>query len=156
MSFLFDTTIQTPQEPSRSRRKARKAVEPVEQARPDFVPFVVVVPPLGRLDGDVACIDQSCRAQCHDIVEEHAGQWLLECCFCGTGQWIKAIAGHLPAPEEDAAFRFRDGRFAGLTLDEAARTPRGVDYIKWAAVEHRRGAVREAAKTWLASKPAGL
>lgn len=155
MTFLFDTTTQFPQEPSRGRKPARRRREgAVEPPRPEFSPVVVAVVSLGRVDDGVMCLDQNCQAECHDIVEEIKGQWLVECCFCGTGQWIKAIPNLLPKPSPKDSFRLRDGRFAGLTLEEAAMLPRGLDYIRWAAGEHPRHAVREAAKTWLASRPA--
>lgn len=153
MSFLFDSTIQSPQEPTRTRRKARRPAAVPEPSRSGFQPLAIAVAPLGRLDDGVVCLDANCQGECHDIVEERSGRWFLECCFCGTGQWVRATPGHLPPPPKESEFRLRDGRFAGMTLDEVGRAQRGLDYIQWAAAEHPRHAVREAAKTWLASRP---
>jgi len=156
MSLLFDTSPQEPQK--KNGRRAKKVAEPE--------PAVLVVPPqaasaeapapIGRLDGVVACLDQNCRAECHDILDEDRGQWRLECCFCGTGQWVPVVKGHLPPPAEGADFLLRGGRFDGQTIGEAARSSRGRDYIAWAAKEHPRPAVKKACETYLASiQPAG-
>lgn len=152
MSLLFDTS---PQEPERKKAKKR-AAEPVAAPSepPAFVPPDSPVAPLGRLDGTVACLDAACQAQTHDILDEVRGQWLLECCFCGTGQWVPAVRGHLPPPAEGGDFVFRGGRFDGQTIAESARTERGMDYIRWAASEHPRPAVKKACETYLASLPA--
>lgn len=149
MSLLFDTS---PQEPERKKAKKR-AAEPAPPAPGPAATSLpaAAVPPLGRLDEGVACLDTSCQAECHDIVEEIKGQWRLECCFCGTGQWVPVIRGHLPPPAEGCDFVFRGGRFDGQTIAEASRSARGLDYIKWAAAEHPRPAVKKACETYLAS-----
>lgn len=98
---------------------------------------------------EAACADGACGGTTNDIIDEAGGQWLLECCFCGTKQWVPAIKGYLKPRQEE--FRFRDGRFAGLTITEAHLEPRGPDYLKWAAESHPRPMVREAVKTWIAS-----
>ena len=152
MSLLFDTS---PQEPERKKPKKR-AGEPATVKEPAAAPMplplpAVAIPPLGRLDEGVACLDTSCQAECHDIVEEIKGQWRLECCFCGTGQWVPVIRGHLPPAAEGGDFVFRGGRFDGQTIAEASRSARGLDYIKWAAAEHPRPAVKKACETYLAS-----
>jgi hypothetical protein len=74
--------------------------------------------------------------------------WLIQCCFCNTSQWVAVIKGHLETKPTE--FQFHDGRFAGLTIDEAAAHPRGMDYVQWAAKEHKRLAVKTACETWLA------
>ena len=148
MSLLFDTS---PQEPERKKSKKR-AVEPAPAATAAVVGLPsVAVAPLGRLDEGVACLDAACQAECHDIIDEDRGKWRLECCFCGTGQWVPVIRGHLPPPAEGGDFVFRGGRFDGQTIAEAARSARGMDYIKWAAAEHPRPAVKKTCETWLAS-----
>ena len=150
MSLLFDTSPEEPQ-----KRRARKAVPPKRAKEPaPQQPLIYLgesVPPLGRLDDGVACLDQNCQAQCHDILDEDRGQWRLECCFCGTVQWSPVIKGHLPPPAEGADFVLRGGRFDGQTLGEVARSRRGMDYITWAAKEHTRPAVKKACETYLAS-----
>jgi len=146
MSLLFDTT---PEEPTKKKTKKPKATQPaVAIAKPATrATPAAVAAALGRLDDGVSCADECCQSQCHDITEEDRGQWRLECCFCGTGQWVAVIKGHLK--EKPVEFTFRDGRFAGQTIAEAATHQRGMDYLTWAAAEHPRQAVRESVKTWL-------
>ena len=149
MSLLFDIS---PQEPR--KRRARKGVPPPAEKPAPQKPLTYLgesVPPLGRLDEEVACLDQNCQAQCHDILDEDRGQWRLECCFCGTVQWSPVIKGHLPPPAEGADFLLRGGRFDGQTLGDVARSSRGMDYITWASKEHPRPAVKKACETYLAS-----
>jgi len=154
VSLLFDTSPEEPQ-----NRRARKAAPPTaEEPAPQkaLIYRGEAVPPLGRLDDAVSCLDQNCQAQCHDILDEDRGQWRLECCFCGTGQWVPVVKGHLPPPAEGGDFLLRGGRFDGQTIGEAARSSRGRDYIAWAAKEHPRPAVKKACETYLASiQPAG-
>jgi hypothetical protein len=159
MSLLFETSL-PPEDQKRPARRARKRADD-RVCQNEFVSTFSLpvsigdIRPLGRIDHTYACADDACGAECHDILDEDRGQWLLECCFCGTKQTAKAIAGVIQEPEPDA-FRFRDGRYAGQTLDEAAATPRGADYLAWAAESHPRPAVREAVKTWLAKRSGGL
>ena len=156
-SLLFDTSIPPEeQKPSKGARKRATAGPRQEAEVASKMPFIFRdIRPLGRIDHTYCCADAACAAECHDILEEDRFEWLLECCFCGTKQTAKAIAGVIQEPEPDA-FRFRDGRCAGLTIDEAAATPRGADYLAWAAESHPRPAVREAVKTWLAKSSGGL
>ena len=150
-TLLFDTSI-PPEEQKPSKQKRARATagpQPEAEAVPKKPLIFRDIRPLGRIDHTYACADDACGAECHDILDEDRGQWLLECCFCGTKQEAKAIAGVIQEPAPDT-FRFRDGRYAGQTLDEAAATPRGADYLSWAAESHPRPAVREAVKTWLA------
>lgn len=143
MSRLFDD------EP---RRRRKAAPDPLPAAAPPTVASEVTT--LGRFDDRVACLDQTCQATTHDIVAEDRSRWRLECCLCGTGQWVPAVPGVL-APQS-ARFVFASGRFGGLSIDEAAMQPRGMDYITWAAQEHPRQAVRKACESWLAQSGAGL
>lgn len=148
MSMLFEIA---PDEPTKKRRIARGSVKPAEAKEADsikdFSAKVVATRPIGRIDDTYQCIDGRCGASCHDILLEERGQWLLGCCFCNCTQWLPAIPGHIKPREEQ--FVLRDGRFAGMTLDEVMSQPRGIDYITWAAEEHKRDAVKAACKTWL-------
>lgn len=101
---------------------------------------------IGTIDDRFECLDTTCQATAHDIVDEARGEWRIECAFCGTGQRVRAVKGHLTA---DAAFRFRDGRCAGLTVAQAMLEPRGPEYVQWAAESHPREAVRLACKSHL-------
>jgi hypothetical protein len=92
------------------------------------------------IDHTYDCADAACGTQCHDILHEDGGEWYLSCSFCGTSQWVKAIKGHLKPRDQE--FVLRDGRFAGLTLPEVERQPRGLDYLKWAAESHPRPMVK--------------
>ena len=151
MRLLFETSPEEPQK-KKPRRKKKSAEPRPEVLGVPLPPSSAEAPaPLGRLDDGVACLDQNCQAQCHDILDEDRGQWRLECCFCGTVQWSPVIKGHLPPPAEGADFLLRGGRFDGQTLGEVARSRRGQDYITWAAKEHPRPAVKKACETYLAS-----
>ena len=156
-SLLFDTSL-PPEEQSPSKKKRARATAGPRHEVEELPKKPLIfrdIRPLGRIDHTYACADDACGAECHDILDDDRGQWLLECCFCGTKQEAKAVAGVIQEPAPDT-FRFRDGRYAGQTLDEAAATPRGADYLSWAAESHPRPAVREAVKTWLAKRSGGL
>ena len=149
--MLFDTSP-TEDEDSKTRKKSRKkaavAVDAPEPAGADDHLASILSRPaviLGRLDNHVAC--HRCLASCHDIVEDDGREWLIECAFCGLKEWSPAIEGYLKPRE--VGFVFRDGRFAGKTIEEAADDPRGKEYIAWAAAEHKRPMVREACQKFL-------
>ena len=151
MSLLFDVS---PDEPTRKRSRAQKAAaHQTESEEPKKAPYYLgaiaprAILPIGMIDHTYACADGRCGTQLHDILHEEAGDWYLSCVFCGTGQWVKGIKGYLKP--KDHEFVLRDGRFAGLTLPEVERQPRGADYIKWAAESHPRPAVREECKKHL-------
>jgi hypothetical protein len=149
MKTLFEMPAGDPVDEKRGKkRKPEPTVEP--EAVPEFrvsVPLAAMI--LGTIDEGVVCIGQTCQATAHDIVEESGGRWLVECAFCGTGQWIKAVKGHLKP--QNGVFVFNTGDYAGQTLDAVGSTPRGMGYIEWSAENHKIDAVRVASKTWLAS-----
>lgn len=154
MSLLFDIP---PDEPKKAKKKPARpgpALEPAPAPAPREVPHIAMPATLGRLDGTVACLDQTCQGLSHDIVADDRGQWLVECCLCGTGQWLPAIPGVIEPPK--GKFVFHAGRFAGLTIDQAAAQPRGLEYLEWAAREHPKQAVRKACETWLADSRGAL
>jgi hypothetical protein len=150
MTFLFDTS---PTEIPDSKKKAtKKAVcQPVAEVASDpvFLPAQRELRIIGRIDHTYTCERPRCGSQCHDIIAEDRQDWLLECCFCGQWQWAPAIEGVLDTGSE--LFTFRDGRFAGLTVDQASRQDKGPEYIGWAAKSHKREAVRLACQSWLDS-----
>lgn len=159
MSTLFDTSPLEPADKPKVRARvpnARARVRvgpPISETPPEkghsFLGQISVGPPLGRLDDVVVCIDQTCQAAAMDIWEEDGWQWYVECSFCGTGQWVRAIRGHLKPRERE--FVFNDGRFAGRTVAQAFAMPRGQDYVEWAAKSHQREAVRAACQKHLDS-----
>jgi len=150
MTFLFDVS---PTELPDSRKKASKKAfsQPVSEAAGDpiFLPSQRELRIIGRIDHTYTCERAQCGAQCHDIIAEDRGDWLLECCFCGQWQWAASVDGVLDTGAE--AFAFRDGRFSGMTVEEASAQDHGLEYIKWAAKSHKREAVRLACQSWLDS-----
>lgn len=148
--MLFDTS---PEEPVKAKARARKKVAvpedtaPTPQNAPSFIGKRPPLKRLGMIDGHYQCADEACGASEMDIIDEYRGQWTLECAYCGTGSVEPALVGHLKPREEE--FVFRDGRFAGQTISEAMDHPRGPDYVRWAAGEHPRQAVRDACRTHL-------
>jgi len=157
MTLLFDTS---PTEETRKGRKKRGAAPLAAAARPaaEAAPQIFSVPTriMGQVDGAVACVYEHCGARCHDIIANEKGRWFLECCFCGTGQWIMAMDDRLDEPEEAApvdsdVFAWpQDGsRFSGKSLDEIQP-----EIIAWAAKHEPNEGIREACETWLAQNQA--
>jgi hypothetical protein len=151
--MLFDVS---PEEPVRSKGKRARAMvvateEPTQTTQK--APIYLAKPRLGTIDGHYQCVDTACGAYAMDILDEHRGQWSLECAFCGTITTEPALVGHLAPQKEE--FTFRDGRFAGLTISQAMEQPRGRDYVEWAAKDHTRPAVRAACRTHLDATTAG-
>lgn len=150
---LFDVSPveDAPQKTKKARARAtgRAVSEGVKEPEktPSFIGNSRAIRPIGRIDDTYQCVDDRCQAMCHDILHEEAGMWFLACCFCNCTQWLRAIPGVIQAREEQ--FQLRDGRFAGMTLDEVAREPHGEEFIRWAATSHQRPAVKEACKSWL-------
>lgn len=152
MSLLFDKSTQ---EAAPKRRPRRKAEAPAPEEPAVSLPLTFQArKTLGRVDDGVACLDAGCRAECHDITEDYRGQWLLECCFCGTGQRVPAIDGRLEEEKQPAAstageFAFPEGqRGAGCTVAEYyAKSP---DYVRWAATHEPNEETRKACETYLA------
>lgn len=152
MTLLFDIS---PDEPQKSKKRRARVIEGAQNPKPEepkkpLIYREIALKAIGKLDGVHRCLDQRCQGAAHDILHEDRGEWLIQCGFCHTAQWVPVIEGHLSPKEE--GFVFRDGRFAGMSIDEAATHPRGVDYIAWAAKEHDRPAVRSACETWLANR----
>jgi len=150
--MLFDASpVDDPDSSTKKKGRKKPAQTAVAHTKPppvdDALAAILNRPAviLGRLDNHVAC--HRCLAACHDIVDDDGKEWLIECAFCGLKEWFPAIEGYLKPKE--TGFVFRDGRFAGRTIDEAAADPRGMDYIAWAAKEHKRQIVREACEKFL-------
>jgi hypothetical protein len=156
MTLLFDISPDEPAKKKSPRSQSRGSLpEPKEESLKTPFLYREIAGRLGTIDDDTyACNHPACYAGAHDILLEDGKEWLIACAFCGSMQWVKAIADHLkPKPEE---FRFRDGLFAGMTPAEAASEPRGLDYLSWAAENHPRPAVRDAVKKHLDGIGKGL
>ena len=156
--LLFDISTDAtaaPEDVKKKTQRRKKAADAVvvEEPAPTGPSWIVLPAMLGKLDGHYECCDESCGADALDIIDERDRMWLLECCFCGTRFWERAVAGVLEQPA-GKEFRLRGGRFDGLTFAEVLTRPHGAEYIAWAAAEHPRKAVKDAAKTWLAENPA--
>ena len=101
-----------------------------------------------KLDGHTIC--DRCEASAHDVIDERRGEVLLECCFCGFLKWCKAPQRRAFAPADTSdqcpwstefrqavepvdttEFRFRSGRFVGMTIPEAEAQPNGRQYVEW-------------------------
>jgi hypothetical protein len=158
MSLLFDISPTDEPQKKKSKKATAKNVVATEEDKATFVPAVRrSVSFLGRLDGDVVCLDQNCQGACHDVTDKCRDQWRIECCYCGTGQWIDAREEPEPEQEttgEHKAFAFSSGRFQGMGIAEAAGQPRWREYCEYAAKNHKDSAAREACQTWLAQNPA--
>ena len=153
MSTLFDVT---PDEPVKGKKRPKVAPPSGEEQKAQKSPYILgksAVSILGRIDGVYGCADESCGSFALDIIDDHRGEWTLECCFCGTISHEPVVDGHLK-PKQDK-FVFRDGRFEGQTIDEALSHPRGRDYVEWAASSHPRQAVRDACRKHLDAISAG-
>jgi len=156
MSLLFD--ISTQDEPRKKKRGKKKPPAQGVREESSYVAPARKVPAralLGRLDGEVACIDENCLAEAHDITDEDGGWWWLECCFCGTGQWVPALKTKPNKTEKPASgeFRFPDGtRYAGLTVAEVVEQDAGCrEWMVWAAKKGPDEATKKACETYLAS-----
>ena len=150
--MLFDLGPEAPVQQRKSKRRACSVVaSDAGVVEPIPAVHLVAQKPLGVIDEAFVCLDSRCQAGIHDIVDEVDGKWLVECMFCGTGQWVKAIRGHLK-PQ----FVFQNGDYAGQRIDAVAETPRGLAYVEWAAMEHKIEAVREACQKFLDSRSAAV
>ena len=73
-----------------------------------------------------------CEGRAHDIVRDEKDYAVLECAFCGVTERVPPLKRVKPAvkpkPKED--FRFTNGRFAGMTLDEVSKTEVGSQYLE--------------------------
>lgn len=155
MTFLFDVS---PTEPQHKKPRKRQVAIDAECEKPAFVPTPKksgIPRSLGRIDHTYRCIDETCQATCSDIWNEADGYWHIECCFCGTGQQVPALVEDVEQEKQEDVFRLPAGgreEFVGMTFDEVSAAG-GDYYIEWAAGRCKDMAVREAAKTWLASRP---
>jgi hypothetical protein len=86
-----------------------------------------------RLNGHLTC--DRCGASVHDAIDERRGEVLAECCFCGAMEWCKAPKRQAAEPAT-TEFRFKFGRFVGMTLAEADTQPNGRKYLEHLAIHN--------------------
>lgn len=160
--LLFETSQEEPEK--KPRRGTQRPAQPAQAASPSQPAggprLLEAVGFLGKCDGEHECVDEACRFGAHDVVGGSPGRWRLQCAECGTIQTVTAVSEMEAVVTEQSratpaagGFVFNGGLFDGLTIDEASMSPRGMDYISWAAKEHPRQAVKNACEIWLARSP---
>lgn len=55
---------------------------------------------------------------------------VLQCAFCGVLDSVASSSTKAPRPASHGSFKFRYGRFAGMTLAEADEQPNGRRYLE--------------------------
>lgn len=147
-TLLFDTS----EEVAKTKKKPRRDEPDALPATPAPATTVAVAaqPAIGTADDLFVCVDSRCKSGGFDVLAEDRGNWFIECIFCGTGQWVRKPRTTHQGESSQEVFRFLGGKHPGKTIDEVAAEPHGLDYIRWAAADHKRQAVKDACKTWLA------
>ena len=144
---LFDIA---PDEPQR-KRSARPAATDAPQISSAPLPRrpSAAIKPIGEIDGepcDGRAFGEPCLATLRDIFHEDRGEWLTGCWVCGAVRWMPVVPEHLP---ERSTFVVHGGRFDGMTFDEIAEQPRGLDTINLYAADAKRPTIQREAKKWL-------
>lgn len=144
-----------PDEPKKSR-PSRKTAAPAPAAveAPALPPRErkPAIKPIGEIEGepcDGRAFGGPCLTTTRDIFYEDHGEWLTGCWVCGAVRWMPVVAGHLP---ERSTFVVYGGRFDGLTFDEIAQEPRGMDTIRLYAADAKKPTIQREAKKWLDAK----
>lgn len=146
---LFDLTTDSPEDvgPKRGGRKKSaiavcdrpSPVAPTAPGRPRSLK------PIGSIDGEPCggrAFGMPCQCTVWDILYEDRGEWLVGCFVCGAVKWMPVVEGHLPDKPQGAEFVIRDGRFAGMRLEEIVDQPRGLDTLRIYAKTHKSDVVR--------------
>lgn len=146
MSYLFDIS---PDETGRkrSKKKAKSESPRFALANLDTLPQTQNFLIRGKADGLFEC--GFCGGSAHDVIDEYKGRWKVECCFCGLVETVLKVAGVLPEAPESGDFVFPSGRFAGMTVRDAASTERGMKVIEWIATNSDNEQEKNACKKWL-------
>lgn len=89
-----------------------------------------------------------CNARCHEFVRENRGEILISCAFCGQTMWV---FGSAPKGVEvsNGTHTLKYGRFAGKTLEQISKEPRGVEYLELLANDNAK--LRDTINTFLRS-----
>jgi hypothetical protein len=148
---LFDIA---PDEPQR-KRSARPAATDAPQVAPAPLPRrpSAAIKPIGEIEGEPCtckAFGEVCNTTLWDIFYEDKGDWLVGCWACGAVKWTPVVMGHLP---DRSTFIVRGGRFDGMTFDQIAQEPRGLDTIKLYAGDVKRQSLCTEAKKWLDANP---
>lgn len=158
MSLLFDLSSDSPEDAQPKKKGRKKATSPavvVVAEEPSPALRVGRVPrPLGATDGEPCegrAFGEDCLSTSWDVLIEEGDRWLVGCPVCGHERWTDAVPGVLPVQDESGAFVLRLGRFAGMSLADAYREPRGADTLKIYARKHDSAAVMAAARRYLDS-----
>lgn len=158
MALLFDLTGDSPEDvqprrKGRRRAAAAEAVAVVEETPPAATP-PRVLRPIGKTDGepcDGRAFGEPCLSTVWDILAEEGDRWLVGCWVCGGERWMAAVPGVLPVQDESSTFVLRAGRFAGMSLADVAREPRGLDTLKIYAQKHQSATVMATVRKYLDS-----
>lgn len=159
MKGLFDLSGDSPEDTQTKKRGSRRAAATEERSPEPLPPAPTprrAAPRIGVTDGEPCegrAFGQPCLSTAWDIVAENRGRWHVACAVCGDERWVPAIPGTLPKRDESEEFVLRDGRFAGLTLAEAAEDPSGIDVLRVYARKHASEDVRKAVSRFLDSRP---
>lgn len=150
-THLFGLTSDSPEDaaPKRSSRKKAKQPEAPVVVEAPVIDRPRAIRPIGQIDGepcDGRAFGMPCQCTVWDIFTEDRGEWLVGCFVCGDVKWMPVVPGHLP---ESSTFVVHGGRFNGLTFDQIAKEPRGIDTIKVYASGHKNPAVQREARKWL-------
>lgn len=146
MTYLFDICSEdSPQKRPKRRRPVVADKQPPVESTFSTAGYSVVA--IGRVDGQYECAG-GCRGWTHDLLDEDAEEWRIQCVVCGTGQFVPAEKREHSGDE----FVMNGGRFDGLTLYEISERPHGHEFLEWAASWHPRGSVKAAAKLWLTKR----
>jgi hypothetical protein len=149
--MLFPDMHEDPVDAGKAKKRKAREAEPgaAESLHgPIFTPELTAPPkPLGRTEDMHECLDERCLGGYHEILDEHAGFWLLSCMFCGTMQRVRAIRGYLKP--QQASFVFPSGDYAGMGISDVYADQRGRAYIEWAAGDHKNQIIKDACRTHL-------
>jgi len=83
-------------------------------------------------------IDDAPCPRCDGTAADHLGGRDVQCCYCGHLVTLKRPPVLPKVEARPEAWRFPSGRFAGLTLEEAAAAPNGVRYLEHMAENDAR------------------
>lgn len=111
-----------------------------QQEQPDFGLYIT----------DLKC--DRCDFGAFEVMDATELRWRLACIYCGRltegpplmNAAAEALTGRLDvAPESLAGLKFKEGRYGGSSLREAASTVEGVEYLRWYEKSGKSGFMRE-------------